>query len=61
MLKLSVYRICTVFPYTEDMDYNIKQHQSPSHKSYKHIRTSKEEDVSVLQKMRAANLTNLFV
>lgn len=42
--------------YTVDKDYNKKQHQSPTRKSYKHIWTSKKADVSVLQKMRAANL-----
>lgn len=43
-----------------DKDYNKKQHQSPTRKSYKHIWTSKKADVSVLQKMRAANLNQSF-
>lgn len=43
-----------------EKDYNKKQHQSPTHKSYKDIGTRKKADVSVLQKMRAANLSQSF-
>lgn len=46
--------------YTVDKDYNKKQHQFPTHTSYKHIWTSEKADVSVLQKMRAANLNQWF-
>lgn len=45
---------------TVNKDYNKKRHQSPTRKSYKHIWTSKKADVSVLQKMRAANLSQSF-
>lgn len=46
--------------YTGDMEYSKCLHQFPTHTSYKHIWTSEKADVSVLQKMRAANLNQSF-